>query len=162
MHSPFTCTSLMLKYVRTSRQTRMHLNRLRRRNGCDRRKFGRYRKRLIAHASKLLGERWIKSRLGNGIPIKRQKGGQRRKRLNNPRRSHRTQLHGLIPEMRMRKPKPHRPRNRARGGIADGVQEGVEEEAAEEGGVKSVTEPRPQASLRRRRKSRITWRGESD
>jgi len=150
------------EYVRTSRQTRMHLNKLRRRNGCDRRTCGRYRKRLIAHASKVLGERWIKSRLGNGIPIKRQKGGQRMQRLNSPRQSHRTQLHGLIPEMQMGKPKPHRPRNRARGEIAGGGQEGVEEEAAEEGGVKSVTEPCPQASLRRRRRTRIKWRRESD
>jgi hypothetical protein len=70
--------------------------------------------------------------------------------------------------MRMREPKPRRLRNRTRGEIADadGGQEGVEEETveeetAEEGGVVSVTKPRPQASLRRRR-TRIKWKRESD
>ena len=156
LHMPHT------EYIRTSRQTRMHLNRLRRRNGCDRRKYGRYRKRLIAHASKLLGESWIRSRVGNGIPIKRQKGGQRMQSLNSLRQSHQTQLHGLILEMPQPQPQPqpHRLRNRARGEIADG---GVEEEAAEEGGAKSVTKPRPQASLRRRRRrNRRKWRRERE
>ena len=144
----------------------MRLNRLRRRNGSDRRKYGRYRKRSIAHANKVLGESWIKSRVGNGIPIKRQKGGQRMQRLNSLWLSHQTQIHGLIPEMRMWEPKPRRLRNHARGEIADadGGQEGVEEETAEEGGVVSVTKPRLQASLRRGRTliKRIKRKRESD
>jgi hypothetical protein len=145
---------LHAEYVRTSPQTRTHLNRLRRRNGYDRCKRGRYRKRLIVHGNKVLGESWIRSRVGNGIRIKRQKGGQRMQSLNSLRQSHRTRLHGLIPEMQMRGPKPHRLRNRARGEIADGGQGGVDEGAAEEGGVKPVTELHQQASPRRRRRRR--------
>jgi hypothetical protein len=139
------------EYVRTSWQTRMHSNRLRQRNGSDRCRCGRYKTRSIAHASKVLGESWIRSRVGNGIQIKRQKGGQRMQSLSSLLQSHRTQLHGLIPGMRMPKPKPHRLQNRARGEIADGGQGSVEEGAAEEGGAKSVTKPRQQVYPRMRR-----------
>ena len=140
--------------VRMLRQTRTRSNRLRQRNDSDRHTCERYRKRLIAHASKLLGENWTGFRVENGIPTRNQRGGQRLKSLRHPRRS---QLHRPIVEIRVRMPKPHRPhqlRNRVRTRNADEGAEGVEEveeAAGEEGGA--TTEPRRLPSRKSRRDS---------
>jgi hypothetical protein len=156
VRSPCICTCLTPN-VRMWRQTRTRSNRLRRRKDSDRRICERYRTRLIAHASKVLAENWTGSRVGNGIPIKNQRSGQRLKSL---RQAPLSQLHGPIRpilEIRMRKPKPLRLRNRVRTRNADGGEGGVEEaveEAAEEG---EATEPRRLANLPSRK-----WRRESD
>jgi hypothetical protein len=96
----------------------------------------------------MLVENWVGSKVGNGIQIKKQRGGQRLKSLRHPR----SQLHGPIPEIGVRNPKPHRPGNHV-GTSADGAFGGVEE-AAEEG--EAATKPRriilgilPSTSLRK-------------
>jgi len=139
-----------------SRQMRTHSNRLKLRNGSDRCTCERYKTRSIAHGNKVLGENWIRSRVGNGIPTKKQRGGQRR--LQSPsslRHPHRHQLYGLIPRIVLRKPKLHRLRNRMRKRIADEDSGGVDEAAGEEE-VKAATRPRramSPPSLRKRRES---------
>jgi len=123
--------------VRMSRQMRTRSNRLRWRNDNDRRRFEVYRIRLIAHASKMLRGNWAGSIRGNGIPIKKQRGGQRLKSL---RHRHRSQLHGRpIPEIRVRNLKLHRP-HRLRDYVGTGADGDIGvEEAAEEG---EATKPR--------------------
>jgi hypothetical protein len=150
VRSPCICTCLTPN-VRMSRQTRTRSNRLRRRNDSDRRRYERYRKRLIAHASKMLCEKWTGFRVGNGIPTKRQRGGQRLKSPRHPR----SRLQGPIPETRVRKPKPHRLWNRVRTrNVGRNVDGGVEEAAAKEG---EATKLRRLAILPSRK-----WRRDSD
>jgi hypothetical protein len=96
----------------------------------------------------MLGEKWIRFRPGNGTRKKKRRGGQHPQRANNPTQPHRPQLHGLIPENRAQKPKPHRPRNNVRTRVAEGEKVDAEEvgggveEAVEGGKVKVETKPR--------------------
>lgn len=76
-------------------QTRTHLNRLKQRNDSDKRIYGRCRRRLIVHASRMRSEKWTRFRVGSGIQKKKGSGGMLSL---NCQRQPRRQLHKQIME----------------------------------------------------------------
>jgi len=113
---------LLTTIVRMLRQMRTHSSRLKQRNVSDRRRCEKCRKRSIAHASKMLSEKWTRFRVESGILKKKRGSGRQVPRLNNQEQVRRRQLHKRIPEIV--KPKPGPVAEGGWGGVARVVEEG--------------------------------------